>query len=427
VRALGSEPEREAWSRGGEHRRALRAVVARIARRRRALAGDIVARYREEVVDYGVSDDSDLIEDAFEFALANVEALLDGLEHDGALSDAQLDRTRVAAARRLHQRVSLESFQHAGRVWARVVWEAVLEAARPDRPQEREVALELAGRIISHIDTVSTTGARAYLDELSDRGLLRQDLLDALISGQGDAAGTRRQAQSLHLRLGENYVVVVLRTAVLQREEAHEQPLGTRVALDRIVAATRNHLRPSAGTLLAGLHLRDVVVLYPVSEPAEVVAVKQGCEAIADSLAVEVSVGMSGWHAGLKAVTTAYEEALDAAEIAAATGIRGRAVVLEEVLIEHLLRSSRHADRILAEALQPLVEYDRAHHATLVATLRAYVETRLNLTRSAEILGVHPNTVVYRLRRIRELSGRDPGDADDLLVLSLGLKLTDLR
>jgi DNA-binding PucR family transcriptional regulator len=214
---------------------------------------------------------------------------------------------------------------------------------------------------------------------------------------------------------------------VLQREEAHEQPMGTRVVLDRIVASTRNHLQPSAGTLLAGLHLRDVVVLYPVSGPAEVAAVKRGCEALANSLAVDVSVGMSGWHAGLKAVRTAYEEALDAADIAAATGIRGRAVVLEEVLIEHLLRSSRHADRILAEALQPLVEYDRAHQAALVATLRAYVDTRLNLTRSAELLDVHPNPVVYRLRRIRELSGRDPYDVEDLVVLSLALKARDLR
>jgi DNA-binding PucR family transcriptional regulator len=30
--------------------------------------------------------------------------------------------------------------------------------------------------------------------------------------------------------------------------------------------------------------------------------------------------------------------------------------------------------------------------------------------------------VVYRLRRIRELSGRDPHDVDDLIVLALGLR-----
>jgi sugar diacid utilization regulator len=427
VRPHGSEPERETWTRGVERRRAVRAVAGRIARRKRELAGDIVDKFRAEVVDYGVSDDQELMEGAFEFALGNIEALLDGLEHGGPLPEEQLDRIRVAAARRLHQRVSLEAFVHAGRVWARVVWEAVLDSARVDRPQEREVALELAGRVMNYIDAVSTTGARAYLDELNDRGLLRQDLLDALISGHGDAGETRRQARSLHLRLGENYVVVVLRAAQMEREEANEPPLATRVALDRIVAATRNHLRPSAAALLAGMHQRDVVALYPVSEPGEVVAVKRDCAALVDSLSVEVSVGMSGWHAGMQAIAIAYEEALDAVEIAAATGTRGRAVVLEEVLIEHMLRSSTHADRILAEALQPLVDYDRAHQASLVATLRAYVETRLNLTRSAETLRVHPNTVVYRLRRIRELSGRDPGDADDLLVLALGLKLRDLQ
>jgi DNA-binding PucR family transcriptional regulator len=169
------------------------------------------------------------------------------------------------------------------------------------------------------------------------------------------------------------------------------------------------------------------VALYPVSDPAQVAVVKRDCEALVGALAVEVSLGMSGWHAGLPAIATAYEEALDAVEIAAATDIRGRAVVLEEVLVEHMLRSSPHADRILADALQPLAEYDRTHQSELVATLRTYVEERLNLTRSAEILRVHPNTVVYRLRRIRELSGRDPRDADDLLVLSLALKLSELQ
>ena len=35
--------------------------------------------------------------------------------------------------------------------------------------------------------------------------------------------------------------------------------------------------------------------------------------------------------------------------------------------------------------------------------------------------------VVYRLRRVRELSGRDPQNPDDLLLLFLGLKLVELR
>jgi hypothetical protein len=48
-------------------------------------------------------------------------------------------------------------------------------------------------------------------------------------------------------------------------------------------------------------------------------------------------------------------------------------------------------------------------------------------TRAAEALFVNPNTVVYRLQRIKELSGRDAHDLGDLLVLYLALKLEQLN
>jgi DNA-binding PucR family transcriptional regulator len=171
----------------------------------------------------------------------------------------------------------------------------------------------------------------------------------------------------------------------------------------------------------------DVVALYPVSGAAGLAKVRRECEALIEALPMDIGVGMSGWHAGLPAIASAYEEALDAADLAVVAGIRGRVVVLEEVLVDHMVRSSAHANRILAETLRPVIEYDRAHNASLLTTLRTYLETRLNLTRSAEILCVNPNTVSYRLRRIRELSGRDPRNGEDLLVLSLAVRLEELR
>ena len=109
------------------------------------------------------------------------------------------------------------------------------------------------------------------------------------------------------------------------------------------------------------------------------------------------------------------------------TGTLGRAVAFDQVLIDHMVRSSPHGDRLLAGTLRPLLDYDTERQAELVPTLRAYVTAGFNLTRAAELLCVHPNTVVYRLRRIRELSGRDPHEPEDLLLLFLGLKLTELR
>jgi sugar diacid utilization regulator len=362
------------------------------------------------------------------FALDNVDALTRGLrDGDDAVAE-HLERARAAARRRLHQRVALESFLHAGRVWARVAWDAVL-AATGDAPGEREAALGAAGRVLALLDVVSTVATEAYLDELSDRGLLRHDLLDALVSGEGARERTRRRAAALRIRLDDNYVVVVVRPPGAQPRRASPQPLAGQAFIDRLVDAARARLDPADGTLIAGMRQGDLVALYPVAGPGGLEAVRGDCAALLAALGPDagVGIGMSGWHEGLGALAAAYEEAMDAVDIAVVLGIRDQAVTLDDVLVDHMLRASSHADRILVRTLQPVVDYDRAHRAELVATLRAYLATRLNLTRSSESLSVHPNTVVYRLRRVRELSGRDPRDPDDLLVLSLALRLHDLR
>jgi DNA-binding PucR family transcriptional regulator len=171
----------------------------------------------------------------------------------------------------------------------------------------------------------------------------------------------------------------------------------------------------------------DVVALYPVSGPDGVAEARCGCAALIDALDIDVAVGMGGWHAGLAATACGYREALDAADIARAKGIRDRVVTLDEVLVEHVFRSTPCADRILAETMRPAIEYDRAHHGSFVTTLRTYLNSGLNLTRTAKALFVHPNTVEYRLRRVRALTGRDPRNPDDLLVLSLAIKFDELR
>jgi sugar diacid utilization regulator len=403
---------------------AARAIAGRIAAGRHELAQRIVDRCREEIADYRLVDDEQVLADVLAFALDSLEALTAGGQ---PVPVARLELARAAGRRRFHQRISLDAFLHAVRIWARVVWDAVLEEVRPDRHDELEAALTVAFRLLSQIDQVSTAAADAYLDEVSDRGLLRRDLMDALISGRGDTEIARRRAGALGLRLAENYVVIVLRASDADPDDAHRQSLSTQVALDRIVQATRGWLHPAAGSLIVGMRHGDVVALYPVSGPDGVAEVRSQCAAMVGALGIDVGVGMGGWHAGLSAAACGYREALDAADIAEAKGIRDRVVALDEVLVDHIFRSSPYADRILAETMRPLIEYDRAHQGSLVTTLRTYLDAGLNLTRTAKALFVHPNTVEYRLRRIRELSGRDPRSPDDLLILSLAIKFDELR
>jgi hypothetical protein len=406
---------------------ALRTVAQRIAGRKDELARTIVEQLRIDIVGYRLVEGEPEFDDAVRFSRANLESLLSEITDDEPISQTLLQDTRHMARQLATRGVSLSGVQHAGRLFGATVWEAVLEAARADHSAEREAALAIGGQIWRHVDVLSMTAAHAYLDEVTDRGLMGSELLHTLLAGRGETEFAHRLARSLHLRFGESYAVVIVRGEGVPIEDAPERPLATRVALDHIVEAARNHLRPSAGSLLVGIRLGDLVAIYPVSGPDDLHRVRRESGALARALPIEVSIGMSGWHPDLAGIALGYEEAREAVEIAAGTGIRGRAIALEEVLVDHMLRSSPHAERVLDDVLKPLLEYDRLHQADLTETLRAYLAADSNLTKSARLLNVHPNTVVYRLRRIRELTGRDPRAVDELLVLFLALKLTELK
>ena len=418
-------------SRRTDGREAIRAIAARLEERKDDLAWSMVERYRDEVVDYRLAEESFLRDDVYPVTLDAIETLIDTMVSGVPPDDASFEPARKAAMRRVHQGVAMESFLHAVRILGQTLWEAVLEASIVEVPEEREAALEVAGYVMRHTDALSTAVAASYSAEAqgvsSDRAVLRRDLLDALIAGQGDSEQIRRLARSLRVRLGESYVVVVIRAAEFGGGEHHELPLTTRVALRRLVEAARKHLKPPEGTLLVGMRQGEVVALYPTAQPIELETIKQECDALAGALAErEGRLGFSSWHEGMSAIATGYAEARDAVEIAIGSGIAGRAVGFNDVLIDHMVRSSPHGDRILDQTVRPLAEYDRDRQGDLVKTLRVYLDSGFNLTRAAETLCVHPNTVVYRLRRVKDLTGRDPYEPDDLLLLLLGLKLTEL-
>jgi sugar diacid utilization regulator len=406
---------------------ATHALAARLAGQKEELARRVAKCWREEIVDYHAASDEHLLQDQLASAAANLDALVASLETGQPPPEAYFERVRKIAARRVNQGIALESFLRAEYMWATVCWETVLSLARTHVPQEREAALEIASRINRLGDRIVTTATSAYLDEVSDRGLLRHDLFDALLIGKGDAKQTVRLARILHLRLAASYVAVVVRGEGVQDPAGRDQPACGRRALDRVVEATRRHVRPSTGSLLASMHNGDLVALFPAAGPADLETVKQDCASLAQALCSEVSIGMSGWHDGRAAIPTAFVEAMDAVKIAEGAGIRGRAVGIDEVLVDAMLDSTVSAQRILTETLRPLVTYDATRHGALVQTLRAYLDARLNVTKSAATLFVHPNTVGYRLRRIKEVCGRDPDDPDDLLVLALALKEADLE
>lgn len=73
----------------------------------------------------------------------------------------------------------------------------------------------------------------------------------------------------------------------------------------------------------------------------------------------------------------------------------------------------------VSNPLSKLVEND-----VLVASVSAWLEHGRNVPAAAETLSVHPNTLRYRLGRVREMTGLDLSDPDALLLTALLLRRT---
>jgi hypothetical protein len=70
-----------------------------------------------------------------------------------------------------------------------------------------------------------------------------------------------------------------------------------------------------------------------------------------------------------------------------------------------------------------LLEHDRAHGGDLLKTLRAYFAAVGDVRAAGAALGLHHNTVRYRLRRAAEVAGFDLGDPDQRLLTELQVRL----
>ena len=406
------------------------AIIARVEARLEPISQRLVERYREEITDYRLADET-LLRDVHQVTLGALRVIVANLAAGRRPAPAELEVTRAGAARRVHEHVSLESFLRAVRLLGRTLYETVLECTDHGVGAERDAALVLAGEILEHLDLQSIAAAQGYMTELhsvwSDQEVLRRDLLDALLAGDGESESVRRLARSLRLSLGNDHFVVVVRTGERIVEDPADPIPASRRALRRLMKATREHLCPSSGALLMGMRHGELVALYPYESPSEGQRVREACQLLVESLAdLPLAVGVSGPGKGIGTLPASYGEAREALEIAAVEDAPARVVAFEEVLIESLVRGVRHADRIIGATIGKLLDYDRARQAELVPTLEAFLASGFNLAKSAETLCVHPNTVVYRLGRIKSLTGRDPHVPDDLLLLQLGLKLARL-
>jgi DNA-binding PucR family transcriptional regulator len=92
-----------------------------------------------------------------------------------------------------------------------------------------------------------------------------------------------------------------------------------------------------------------------------------------------------------------------------------------ELLLAMVPGEARRAFR--AALLAPLLAYDRDHGTELVRTLEVFLACSGSWSKAAEAMFIHVNSLRYRIRRIGELTGRDPRSLEDQAALLLALRM----
>ncbi|HET6911526.1 MAG TPA: helix-turn-helix domain-containing protein, partial [Mycobacteriales bacterium] len=66
------------------------------------------------------------------------------------------------------------------------------------------------------------------------------------------------------------------------------------------------------------------------------------------------------------------------------------------------------------------------HEVGYVASVRAFLDAFGDVGAAAARLFVHPNTLRYRLRRVKEVCGLDLSDPDERFVLDFQLRMNGM-
>lgn len=137
-----------------------------------------------------------------------------------------------------------------------------------------------------------------------------------------------------------------------------------------------------------------------------------------------VSIGVGTFRDGLTGIRRSHAEARQALMLGRRLNGAGHLTLFGELGVYRLLYAAEALPELkdlYFQTLGDLLAYDRQNNAGLVNTLEAFFAANGSPKEAAERLGVHRNTVLYRLDRIREITGYDLDDAGVRMRLHLSL------
>ena len=281
----------------------------------------------------------------------------------------------------------------------------------PLRPEQRVVGRFLVERIAAAV-----TMAVRQDEAARPRGARRVEAVGALLSGQlGSVSEQRAAALALGLDPDATYLVAV-------------SSVGNDAAVTSVLT--------SLGTVheAGEAHGRRTLLIAPSGRAGSDTMGSRVAEAKrrwqAETNGTTATLAVSAPAAGVAQLPAAEQEARFIARLQMEPRFPYRAASFDSIddigafQLLYPLRDTSGLHKFVSDSVGILERRDQ--RGTLRDTLRAYLETGGSLADASHRLGIHRNTLAYRLRRISELVGRDVSDPTRWLTLHLALLASEL-
>ena len=260
---------------------------------------------------------------------------------------------------------------------------------------------------MAEILSITLGNIKGLYDEKYDKGsFIKNIILDNILPSD-----IYIKSNELHLSGDQHRVVIVLK---FQNQTAI-------TPFEIITELTKN----DAHQYIINISEQDVVIVREIEKDAEITDVEKYAASLLEKSAEEygakVLIGISTMVEGLKDLAKAYKEARISIEVGKVFDIEKPIMSYESLGIGRLIYQLpiTLCEIFLGEVFKKgaLETLDRE---TLM-TVQAFFENNLNVSETSRKLFVHRNTLVYRLEKIRKLTGLDLREFENAVTFKVAL------
>ena len=295
------------------------------------------------------------------------------------------------------------------------------------RKKEQDVCMELENAIINLQYGFLSEFAQ---DEVKKK--YQRDIIHNILNGLLSSKEMTEAAAQLGMKESDTYRVVDFHTIKknVQRKYTKEQLQEVGVIVGELM-----YLLPDA---LIYRNMDQIVMIQQVDSNQTELEYQKEMEEVEDVIQrsilyrkkdTDFQIGIGKSVEGYQRLKESYHEASRAIKyidiIRLVTGDKNKSVVHYSNLgffqIFGEIDDVTELERYIPETLKKLYLYDDEHKGELITTLQMYLRNNQSIKKTAGAMFVHYRTISYRLEKIKQISGINFDDANEVLAVSNGL------